>query len=188
MSKFAVFLMLLASIAPLGCIHHEERTVEASPPLEKVHYFASRVTFYLHADAHVDELVRMDIFDGFSPGISIEEAVSRVGQPNETGENNFGPFYTFERPAGKIVLSFEKHDSWPSDSPGRWYLNAHPEGWTQQDAFATPILGHLAASQEGQQEVVIMRPDGRGPAVRVFLTGNKVDSMYWCASAAGGRS
>src|SRR5262245_50864030 len=74
---------------------------------------AARRMFYVESAKGIplSKLVRLDIFDGFEPGLTFEQATQRYGKPKSTRSERDKRVATYERSNARIEVQDQKYES-----------------------------------------------------------------------------
>lgn len=156
----------------------QEQEIQASAPVEKINLRGSRIIVCPDDDHEWSELVKLDLFAGFEPGMTFDAARERVGPPDATGTNLYGPYYEYRRPGGRVVVAWEEHRS-GGDAYTDWRLHAYPDEQDPAALFHAEIVHHLEGRLEGRKELTIMHTEKYGPALWTVLKDGRVTSVTW---------
>jgi len=169
-------LMLVGCFSDTGL--PEERVVQGVAPIPKIIYRSGRIVVY--TTVPWERLVDPEIFEGFRPGMTFEDAEKECGPPNKKGKGLRGPYYLYTRPQGELELSFEEIGSGATGAVfSSWRLRAFP-GREAADRMLKPMLKQRVwLPSHGRTELVIMNPAGDMPSLEIVLEGARISSMTW---------
>lgn len=140
------------------------------------HLEFGRILFHPEPGISWTELVNLSAFEGFWPGMTGEDAVRAIGEPDEYHERDGERYWHYRKPGREITIAL-KHKG--SLFAGRW--------WRLEARFDPPApvarLLHSSVAQELPQNfarftAVIMNNEGR-PAVSAFVENGKIVRMDW---------
>jgi hypothetical protein len=144
-----------------------------------------QVLFYPESDASWAQLVDLSLFEGFSPGMTGEQAVQALGPADEYREDKGDRYWIYHRSAAQVVVA---HKSMGSLFGGRWWrLEAHFE-----PPAAPAKVFHASVVQAIPRvkltfSVMIMNRNG-SPAITAQIEDGKVVSMDWINNPGSRRS
>lgn len=175
-------------IAALGCdrgevppsepyVDDEPQVLADVPQVERVKQWKERVVVYPAAGTHWRQLVDLSLFEGLHPGISIEDARDRLGEPDSKGTRTRESYWRFERGEGLVEILLQVQSSPPFPSGKKWFLRGIPASTDPRDTLHPAVLEKLPESR-GRLKVVIMREQGP-PGARVVLEDGQVRMVSW---------
>lgn len=172
-------LISLLSLWLLGCYEPtEEKLVKGSPPIHKIHYRGSRIVVF--PSVHWKELVDTNLFDGFSPGMTFEDVLKEVGPPDKTGKGIWGPYYLYQRPTGRVTVSYEEIGSGTAGTNyASWRLRALPDQGSPKDLLSPTLRRQLESDFQQRTELVIINPEGDSPSVEIVFDENRPTTILW---------
>lgn len=153
-----------------------EREFAGDPPVGKVIQFGRRIVVSAAPQASWKDLANLEIFNGFWPGITIEEAKREFGKPAEVARNHYGPYSVYRRSGGTLHVAWEEHRS-GKDAYKTWTLRAYPDATTSAGILHPSISKYIEPGKE-RVEVVIMN-SGDEPAIDITVRWGKVETMTW---------
>lgn len=172
-----VWASLSVLLISLSCAKApERRELPGDPPVGKVILFHNRITVSAAPQANWKELVKLDIFDGFRPGITIEEAKREVGMPSDLARNHYGPYSVYRQPGGLLHVAWEEHRS-GEDAYKVWTLRAYPDAVSSTDMLHPSVSKHIEPEAERLQVIILGSDDE--PAVDISIKRGRVESLTW---------
>lgn len=191
MNRFQVarrFRPVLVALLCLGCggsgmpesdeyIHDTPGSLAANPGVGRVERWEDRLVVYPEGGTYWRQLIDLGLFDGLHPGISAEDARKRWGDPTSNGTRPLGPYWSYEREGGTVIVYLEEQGSPPFPYTKRWFLEGIPESPDPEDLFHSAVLGYLP-EDEVTLMVVIMTNRGP-PGARVRLEDGEVRLITW---------
>lgn len=172
--RAALIIFSLSGCAP----PIEEKTSEGSPPIHKIYYRDSRIVVF--PSVHWKELVNTNLFDGFRPGMTFEEAFKEVGPPDKTGKGLWGPYYLYRRPSGQVTVSYEEIGSGTAGTKyASWRLRALPDRGSPQDLLNPTLRRQLEGDFQQRTELVIINPEGDNPSIEIVFDENRSTTILW---------
>ena len=167
-------LLLLAGCSPPA----QETVIEGSHPIPKIVYLDS--TIVVHPSVPWPELVHTELFQGFKPGMTFEDARKIVGPPDKIGKGLWGPYHEYRRPTGSVRVSFETTGSGITGAKfSKWRLTAFPHNGSISRVLDPVLQKRLSHDFPSQAEIVIMASNGEHPAANVVIKDKQVDSIEW---------
>lgn len=152
--------------------------VKAGSPLAGVETQEARIVVYPDPAEDWRKLVNLAVFEGFRPGISIDEARRTHGQPAAESEEGGDTRWIYDRPAGRVRITREHQSSLPFVVfLKRWILAGYPRQGSPADVLHPAILGHLPSGKPGI-DVTIMNNCGY-PGANVLIRNGVVMQMNW---------
>src|SRR5215210_2599865 len=91
------------------------------------HESSADVVISPHSRCHWGRLVDLSIFDGFRPGMTIEEARRQIGPPGTGLDRGSGGLWGYQRPRGIVQIGYEDQGSGIIPFYYRWTLHAFPK-------------------------------------------------------------
>lgn len=174
--------MLLLALGFLsGCYEPvEEVVVRGSNPIPRIVYFGPEIEVY--PTIEWPALIHTELFHGFRPGMNFLDAVKSVGLPERRGRGPWGPFYEYQRPGGRVVVSFEEVGSGTAGAVyASWKLRAYPDAGALNELIDPVLRLRLNRDFRERTELVIMKPNGEYPALSMVVAKNRVESIVWLA-------
>lgn len=186
MRRLTVALSCSVALAFAGCTTEpkEEQVVvplEGAPgqwPVARVvdHLKYGRILFYPEPEVSWTELVDLSLFDGFSPGMTGEQAVRAVGPADEYREVNGDRYWIYYRSAAQVAVA---HKSMGSLFGGWWWrLEASLEPPTPPSTLFHSSVVQAIPQKEGRFSIKIMTRNGR-PAVTALVEDGNVVKLDW---------
>jgi hypothetical protein len=179
-------LVILALV--LAACRPEMEIVEVSldPPLERLVVRGQRFVFYPAADSRWEEVVKIELFEGLRPSMTLEEIVECMGAPSEREDDLY---VAYARPQGHLTMSYESDRSLGATF-STWRLRLYPARSPLQASFHPAVIAQLERTLPDRAEIVIMSSTNDGPALTALLKGNRVQSLTWhpYGQIAGGSS
>lgn len=152
--------------------------VKASSPLAGVETWDTRVVFYPDPAEDWRTLVDLDVFEGFSPGISIDEARRLHGQPAMEKEEGGDSNWIYNRPAGRVRITLENQSSLPFIFLlKRWFLAGYPKQNSPTDILHPALIEHLPSGSRSL-DITIMNNCGY-PGANVLIKDGVVAQLNW---------
>lgn len=152
--------------------------IEGSHPIPKIVYLDSTIVVY--PSVPWPDLVHTDLFQGFRPGMSFDDALSTIGPPDKTGKGLGGPYHEYRRSTGSVRVSFETSESGITGAKfSKWRLTAFPRNGSISRVLDPVLQKRLSNNLPGQAEIVIMASNGEHPAVNVVIKDKLVHSIEW---------
>lgn len=155
----------------------------ASPPLAAVDRWDGRTVFY--PSTNWLELAKLSIFEGFWPGIEVDEARRLLGEPGLYREDPTAQDWIYMRDAGEVSVSLVDQSSPPFYFiPRSWILEGHPRHGSLNDFFHPAVVEYIKSSQD-RQEITIINNCGY-PAVSATIQGGEVVRISWLDTPGSG--
>lgn len=174
--SYGVWVLLLAVLL-LACRSDTQwKEIAGEPPVGKVVLFGNRVIVSPAARVSWKELVKLEVFDGFTPGITIEEAKRKFGEPTATATNHYGPYSVYRRPGANLHVAWEEHRS-GKDAYKVWTLRAYLDAATSADILHPSVAKYIEPGVE-KAEVIVLDSSGE-PAVDIRIRNGKPDTITW---------
>lgn len=156
----------------------EEIVIEGPPPIPKIVYLNSTIVVY--PSVPWPELVHTNLFQGFKPGMTFNDALSAIGPPDKTGKGLWGPYHEYRRSIGSVRVSFETTASGTAGAKfSKWRLTAFPHDGAISSVLDPVLQKRLNDDVPSHAELVIMAPSGNRPAVNVTIRDEQVHSIEW---------
>jgi hypothetical protein len=167
----AIVALVLAACRP------EMEIVEVSldPPLERLVVRGQRFVFYPAADSRWEELVKIELFEGLRPSMTLEEIIECMGAPSEREDDLY---VAYARPQGHLTMSHESDRSLGATF-STWRLRLYPSQSSLQAIFHPAVIAQLEQELSGRAEIVIMSSTNDGPALTALLQSKRVQSLTW---------
>jgi hypothetical protein len=142
------------------------------------------ITFYPADNADWRQLVDMDIFKGFRPGMSFRDAQNRIGPPDFKGTGPSGPYWIYRRSSGDVRLS---HEEMGSIFLRRWWvLEGIPCPSSPDDIFHKNVAKEIPVD-EFPMTIVIMN-NKHHPGAFVEIKKGRVVNIHWPDNPGSGAS
>jgi len=193
MKAFALLLCLTGALAGCTAEPVERQAVvpsEGSPGtwpvarvVDRLQY--GRILFYPEPDSSWAQLVDLTLFDGFSPGMTGEQALRAVGQADEYREDEGERYWIYQRSAARVVVA---HKSMGSLFGGWWWrLEAHFEPPVAPSELFHSSVVQAIPQNEDRFSIMLMNRDGT-PAITALVEEGKVVNMDWINNPGSRRS
>lgn len=174
---------LLMAVLILSCYpDYQQKEVKAELPLQKVISFGPRLIVYPAVDIELSQLVKMELLNGFQPGLTFEQAKEQLGKPDKVSSDRLGPYYAYYRSGGQVEVAWEEHRS-GSNSYHTWTVRARPKNEQVAGFFHPSLVRYIDEAQDTypQIEVTIMSSDHDNPALRARIERELVTFLTWLA-------
>lgn len=195
----AVTLCCALSVAATACERSSVRELAAAPPLNHVSIRSSTpplavlswsqdISITLAPDADVPKLVDTRIFLGLQPGMTIEQATSKLGPPARAWSDDSGNWSEYRNQWGTVQLGCERPRSVSaSDASCNWRLYAHPTG-ALPTVFGPAVIEQIETAKKmtpraNQRSVTLWRWDHTA-LVDAILVGERITQMQLHAHIA----
>lgn len=123
------------------------------------------------------QLVDLSIFDGFRPGMTIEEARQRFGEPTSEATHGSARIWIYSRAKGRVQVGYEDQGSAVIPMYRWWVLRAKPYEQSPEATFTSEVIRHLPPTRQRYEAVVLNQC--RLPMLEVMIQDNRVRLITW---------
>jgi hypothetical protein len=118
-----------------------------TPPIA-VFSWSQDIAVTLARDARLSDVVDTRIFDGLDPGMTIEQAQSRIGAAQRVWTDGTGRWAEYPNHWGTLEIGCERSQSTPANQGFcNWRLYARPSGNVEK-IFGQPIMIQLEPAKK----------------------------------------
>jgi hypothetical protein len=122
---------------------------------------------YPAPDTHWRQLIDLSLFADLHPGISLDDVRKQWGEPNSQGTRALGPYWTYQRSGGTVVVYLEEQGSPPFPYTKKWFLEGVPYSTSPSDLFHPSLLERLPDFPDVLNVIVMTERHLPGASVRV---------------------
>ncbi len=141
------------------------------------------ITFYPVPDTSWTDLVDLSVFAGFWPGMTGQDAIRAVGEPDEHYERDGEQYWVYRRDGAKIAVAL-KHQG--SLFFGRWWrLEAELDPPLPPSRVLHPSVLEELPRDVDRLTVLLMNNEGR-PAVSVTVEDGRIVGLDWINNPGSG--
>ena len=147
--------------------------------LSKLQYFRERrrVEISPHPECSWQRLIDLSVFEGFRPGMTIEQAREREGAPDVEASDGSRRIWKYRRKKGVVQIAHEDQGSAIIPLHRWWVLRAFPTEGSPHVIFPSEIVERLPAG-ETRYEVVVLN-QCRLPMADIVIEHGKVQLITW---------
>ena len=150
--------------------------------LGKVDYYAdrARVEISPNAECPWERLIDLSIFEGFRPGMTIDEARQYFGAPNLEAGTGSQRVWKYWRQKGVVQIGHEDQGSAIIPFYYWWVLRAYPENKSPHAIFPPQVVDRLPSALKSYETVVLNQC--RHPMAEVIIDNGKIQRITWIDS------
>lgn len=175
-----IFIMGLASCRPDLCPEAiRVKSDYQGECLGRVDYYDQRARIEInpHPLCPWERLINLDIFEGFRPGMTIDQAQQRLGPPDVEATRGSDRIWRYRRPKGTVEIGHEDQGSGIIPMYYWWVLRAYPDDRSPHAVFPSEIAAHFPVKKK-PYEVVILN-QCRLPMADVIIENGEVQAISW---------
>lgn len=155
-----------------------QRIVAGKPPvksLEITSYAAGDEIVISLEDVSYESILDIEIFEGFRPGMTPEQAVIKFGPPARIEKTEDEVSYTYATKTGSVVIGRKKEYS----AGAAWMrrLRVYPDDKSPSSFLPTPVVEHLSPNAS-YTSVVFLNKNGT-PGIEVALRMGQINYIEW---------
>lgn len=135
-----------------------------------------RVEVSPRAGCSWQRLIDLDIFNGFRPGMSIQEAREIFGEPFVETTSGDNRFWRYQREMGIVQIGREDQGASIFPMYYWWVLRAYPNDTSPSAIFPPEVA---SAVLDGKAHEVVILNQCRLPMAEVIIENNRVRLMTW---------
>lgn len=169
-------LVALGLAARIIYVGGGRKEIVGSFPVKKLESFNHYLHVYPMENTNLSDFIDMEIFDGFAPGITFEEATAKFGNPNNVRREKTATYYEYWNDLGRIEIGLEKYadaDGIQSD----YALWAYPKN-TAYFSLLSPEISKYINADSKETSLAIFGLAGE-VSVSIYVRGARVEHIIW---------
>jgi len=171
---------ILLAILIVGCKEPRIESRKGTYPVESIEIIGESQFIQLHSEANLADVINMDLFEPFWPGITAEEALEVAGEPARTAmkaivppDERRGDFYYYDKGVAEIRISRVMSGSGGMPSLVSWDLFLFPK----PNSGGTILSEYIAKLTDSRvRELFVEAP---GESLHVVVKNGVVMYVVW---------